>query len=80
MKVFLSKLGKTEFWITVLTDVGLVASSLAGALPATYAATAASVASVAYAISRGISKAGQDTSGGPAAPKVVQITQGPPSA
>jgi hypothetical protein len=80
MKVFLSKLGKTEFWVVALTDVGLVAASLAGALPATWAATATSVSAVAYAISRGIAKNSQDNSAGPGTAKVVQVTQAPPAA
>ena len=48
----------TEFWVTVLTDVGLVASASAGALPAKWAAIAAAVANVAYAVSRGLAKQG----------------------
>lgn len=48
----------TELLVTVLTDVGVVASALAGVLPARYAAFAASAATVAYSISRGIAKAG----------------------
>jgi len=47
----------TELLVTILTDVGVVASSLAGVLPARYAAFAAA-ATVAYSISRGIAKAG----------------------
>ena len=46
----------TEFYVTVLTDVGLVAAALGGVLPARWAAIAAGVAQAAYAISRGLSK------------------------
>lgn len=46
----------TEFYVTVLTDVGLVAAALGGVLPAKWAAIAAGVAQAAYAISRGLSK------------------------
>lgn len=46
----------TEFWITVATDVGVVAAALANALPAKWAAVAASVSTVGYAISRGLTK------------------------
>lgn len=52
----------TELWVTVLTDVGLLASSLSGALPPKWAAICAAVANVAYAISRGLAKSG--TNGG----------------
>lgn len=79
MKVFLSKLGKTEFWVVALTDVGLVAASLAGSLPTKWAAVAASASTVAYSISRGIAKQNQDSSAGPGVAKVVQIQQ-PPAA
>lgn len=48
----------TEFWITVLIDVGSLASALAGALPAKYAAVATAVSTAAYAVSRGLSKNG----------------------
>ena len=48
----------TEMWVTVLTDVGLVASALAGSLPPKWAAVGAAVANVAYAISRGLAKQG----------------------
>lgn len=46
----------TELAVTVLTDVGIVASALAGALPSKWAAAAATVANVGYAISRGLAK------------------------
>lgn len=48
----------TEFWITVATEVGVLVSALAGALPPKWAAVAAAVANVAYAISRGLAKTG----------------------
>lgn len=48
----------TELWLTVVTDIGVLASSLAGALPPKWAAVAAAVANVAYAISRGLAKQG----------------------
>lgn len=54
----------TEFWVTVLTDVGLVASSLAGALPAKWAAVSAAAANLAYAISRGLAKHGSVSGSG----------------
>lgn len=52
----------TEFWVTTLTIVGLVTTSLVtslvatGALPATWAAVASGIAAAAYAISRGLAK------------------------
>ena len=46
----------TEFYVTVLTDVGLVAAALGGVLPPKWAAVAAGVAQAAYAVSRGLSK------------------------
>lgn len=48
----------TELWLTVATDIGVLTSALAGALPPKWAAVAAAVANVAYAISRGIAKQG----------------------
>lgn len=48
----------TEFWVTALTDVGIIAAALQGSLPPKWAAVAASVANVAYAISRGLAKNG----------------------
>lgn len=49
-------LRSTELWLTVATNVALTASALAGALPPKWAAVSASVASAAYAVSRGIAK------------------------
>lgn len=48
----------TEFYVTVLTDIGLVAASVGGVLPSKWAAIAAGVAQAAYAISRGLTKSG----------------------
>lgn len=48
----------TEFWITAATDVALLASALAGVLPAKWAAIAASVSTAAYGIARGLAKQG----------------------
>lgn len=46
----------TEFWVSLLTTVGAVGSGIVGFLPASTAAIVASVASAAYAISRGLAK------------------------
>lgn len=46
----------TEFWVAVATDVGVVAAALAGSLPPRWAAVAASVATIGYSISRGLTK------------------------
>lgn len=46
----------TEFYITLLTDVGIVAAALQGSLSPRWAAIAAGVAQAAYAVSRGLSK------------------------
>lgn len=48
----------SEFWVTVLTDAGFVATSLAGALPAKWAAALTAAASLTYAVSRGLAKQG----------------------
>jgi hypothetical protein len=53
----------TELWVTVATDVGVVAASLSGVLPAKWAAIAASVSTLAYALSRGIAKNGASGAG-----------------
>lgn len=53
-----SGLKTTELAVTVLTDVGIIASALAGALPAKWAAVAATISTVAYSISRGLAKNG----------------------
>lgn len=46
----------TEFYVTVITDVGIVAAAVGGVLPPKWAAVAAGVAQAAYAISRGLAK------------------------
>jgi hypothetical protein len=46
----------TEFWVTVLTIVGLVTSSVAAPLSPRYAAIGAAVSAAAYTISRGLAK------------------------
>lgn len=46
----------SEFWVTVLAIVGLVASSAAASLSPRYAAIGAAVSASAYAISRGLAK------------------------
>ena len=48
----------TELWLTVATDIGLLASALAGALPPKWAAVCAAIANVAYGVSRGLAKTG----------------------
>jgi hypothetical protein len=46
----------TEFWITALTIVGLVISSVAATLSPRYAAIGAAITAAAYAIARGLAK------------------------
>jgi len=46
----------SEFYVTVLSIVGLVVSSAAAGLSPRYAAIGASVSAAAYAISRGLAK------------------------
>lgn len=48
----------TEFWVTVATDVGALAAALSGSLPPKWAAIAASVSTLAYSLSRGLTKGG----------------------
>lgn len=48
----------TEFWITVLTAIGMVVASVADWLPDKYAAIAIAVSTAAYAIARGLAKSG----------------------
>lgn len=48
----------TEFWVTVATDVGLVASAIQGSLSPRWAALGAAVSTVAYSIARGLAKQG----------------------
>lgn len=47
----------TEFWLTVATSIGAALAAAADALPDQWAVIAVTVSNVAYAISRGISKA-----------------------
>lgn len=46
----------TEFWVTTLSVVGLVASSIGASLSPRYAALGAAISASAYAISRGLAK------------------------
>lgn len=46
----------SEFYITTLSIVGLVASSAAASLSPKYAAIGVSISTAAYAISRGLAK------------------------
>ncbi len=48
----------TEFYLTVATAIGILATALASALPARWAAIATAVSIAAYAISRGQAKQG----------------------
>ena len=46
----------TEFWISALTTVGAVGAAAVGFLPATAAATVATISGGAYALARGLAK------------------------
>lgn len=46
----------TEFIVTVLFDIGILAFAIADKLPARYAALATSIGTAAYALSRGLAK------------------------
>lgn len=46
----------TEFWVTVLTIVGLVVAAVAAPLSPRYAAIGAAVSAAAYSIARGLAK------------------------
>jgi protein-disulfide isomerase-like protein with CxxC motif len=48
----------TELWLTIATDVGLIAAAAADALPPKWAAVAAATANAAYALARGLAKTG----------------------
>lgn len=48
----------TEFWVIVLTNLGLVVAALAEALPPKWAALGVAVANAAYAVARGLAKLG----------------------
>jgi hypothetical protein len=53
----------TELWVTVLTDVGVIAAALQGSLAPKWAAVAAAVSTLAYSLSRGIAKTGSSGPG-----------------
>jgi hypothetical protein len=46
----------TEFWVSTLAIVGLVASSADASLSPKYAAIGAAISAAAYAVSRGLAK------------------------
>jgi hypothetical protein len=46
----------TEFLITVLTIIGMLAASIEGSLPDKWAAVVTSVSVAAYSLSRGLAK------------------------
>lgn len=46
----------TEFWATVLFNVGSVASAASGVVPPKFAAFVSAVSVAAYAIARGLAK------------------------
>ncbi len=48
----------SEFWITFLMIVGIVAGEFAGLINGRYAAIATALSASAYAISRGLAKKG----------------------
>jgi hypothetical protein len=48
----------TELWLTLATDVALLAGALAEALPPRWAAIAAAISNGLYALSRGWAKSG----------------------
>ncbi len=58
-----SGLKTTEFWGKTLTQAGLVAAALSGALEPKWAAVAAAAAEACYSIARGLTKAGSGPSG-----------------
>jgi hypothetical protein len=49
----------SEFWISTLTTVGAVAGALVGFVPVAVGATVAGISGAAYAIARGLAKAGK---------------------
>jgi len=55
----------TEFWVTALAVVGLVASSATASLSPKYAAIGSSVSIAAYSISRGLAKLFSSKTGAP---------------
>lgn len=46
----------SEFWVTALSILGLVISSMASVLSPRYAALGAALSAAAYAVSRGLAK------------------------
>lgn len=46
----------TEFWLTVATEVGILAAAVADALPPKWAAVASAASGAAYAVARGLAK------------------------
>lgn len=46
----------SEFYLVLATNVAVLAAALADALPAKYAALAAAISSIGYAIARGLAK------------------------
>lgn len=53
----------TEFWITVATDVALLATAIQGSLSPKWAAIASAVSVAAYSIARGLAKQGGTVAG-----------------
>jgi hypothetical protein len=49
-------LRSTELWLTILTNVALLAAALSDALPPKWAAVSSAGATAAYAIARGLAK------------------------
>lgn len=68
----------TEFAVTVLTDIGLLAAALQGSLSPRYAAIAAAVSTAAYSIARGLTKLHGPVQVTPVTP--VPVQQAPPPA
>ena len=54
----------TEFWVSSLTTAGMLLGTFAGFIPAQYSAIAGALSAGAYAISRGLTKAGAANAGG----------------
>lgn len=61
-------LKSTELWLTVVTNIAIVAAALADALPPRWAAVSAATATAAYAVARGIAKNGSTPAATPKAP------------
>lgn len=61
----------TELWLTVATEVGIVAAALSDALSPHWAAVASSVSAGAYAVARGLAKS--------TPPAVVNVHQAAPT-